>query len=60
MKSYKYRIKEQTTSRLVKGVEMQNGQVSHQHVADKNQEGYRGSKGPHTRQPQPRVPVPDK
>ena len=50
-KSYNYGIKEETTSRLVGGMETKNGLVPHSHVVGKNPEGYLGSKGTqsHTR-----------
>ena len=46
MKTYDYRIKEEATSRLVGGAEMQNGLVPHPHVVDTIQEGYLGCRGP--------------
>ena len=44
-------MKEEITSRLVGGEEMQNGLVPHPHEPNKNQEGYLRSKWsqPHTR-----------
>ena len=55
-KSYNYRIKEETTSCLEGGVEMQNRLVPH---SDKNQDGYLRSEGSQPKiRPQPRVPLP--
>ena len=55
MEVHNYRIKEETTSSLVGGMEMWKGLAPHPRVADKNWEGYLRSKGsqPHTRPPSP-------